>query len=549
MGTKTNQGIPMNNTLKPLTLAIALAFSPAIFAEDFIPQQSAPALEAMTEVTERPFKQEALIEDEYVSAEDQIQSYMETKGWTEGWDDKKKRTFVVHSETFNTEDPSYDTSFIEKRSQYAMITSMKAKAEIVEFMRTEMSAVDQITAPGTDANAELNEKYDAAISKIEKQQKTLIKLLAEVDAAEADKLRGVTWQELYKRYYEGLIKKLDETYTSGDIEAKKIAKYEKAKKKYDEASTSINKLEAEAEVIKGTVSLESESVVETLSKAPLMGASILLQAESWNEEEDEYEVATLMVWSPKLEKAAKAIVTGEVYPLKPKNGLSVQSWLKKQELATLVGPRQYIDKDGERWFLGAYAMPVEGSSSLKRKNKGLAKILAKKEAVMALYADIETHTQAKIVMQTRSADQLKGKDDTKIATSLAETTTQSIENRQVSGLSKLLSKTVIHPISQQKIYVIVYGISGSSASEALKMERSAFQSAASSNRSIQQSIADKKQLDKELIKSNAVVQSSNLSLAEEKKTKANVANQQVTIKSTSTTNSLLNAPSIDEDDF
>jgi hypothetical protein len=539
----------MKHTLKPLVLAISLAISPLVIAEDFIPQQSAPALEAMTAVTEAPFVQEALIEDDYVSAEDQIQNYMETKGWVEGWDVNKKRSFVVHAETFNTEDPSYDDSFVTKRSQYAMIASMKAKAEIVGFMRTEMSAVDQMTAPGTDAHAELNEKYDTAIDKIEKQQKTLIKLLAEVDAAEADKLRGVTWQELYKRYYEGLIKKLDETYTSGDIEAKKIARYEKAKKKYAEASTSINKLEAEAKVIKGTVSLESESVVETLAKAPLMGASILLQAESWNEEKEEYEVATLMVWSPKLEKAAKAIVTGEVYPLKPKNGLSVQNWLKTQELATLVGPRQYIDKDGERWFLGAYAMSVEGSSSLKRKNKGLAKILAKKEAVMALYADIETHTQAKVVLQTRSADQLKGKDDTKTATSLAETTTQSIKNRQVSGLSKLLSKTVIHPISQQEIYVIVYGISGNAAAEALKMERSAFQSAASGNRAIQQSAADKKQLDKELTKSNAVVQSSSISLAEEKKTKANVTNQSVKIKSTSTTHSLLNAPSIDEDDF
>jgi hypothetical protein len=539
----------MKHTLKPLVLAISLAISPLVIAEDFIPQQSAPALEAMTAVTEAPFVQEALIEDDYVSAEDQIQNYMETKGWVEGWDVNKKRSFVVHAETFNTEDPSYDDSFVTKRSQYAMIASMKAKAEIVGFMRTEMSAVDQMTAPGTDAHAELNEKYDTAIDKIEKQQKTLIKLLAEVDAAEADKLRGVTWQELYKRYYEGLIKKLDETYTSGDIEAKKIARYEKVKKKYAEASTSINKLEAEAKVIKGTVSLESESVVETLAKAPLMGASILLQAESWNEEKEEYEVATLMVWSPKLEKAAKAIVTGEVYPLKPKNGLSVQNWLKTQELATLVGPRQYIDKDGERWFLGAYAMSVEGSSSLKRKNKGLAKILAKKEAVMALYADIETHTQAKVVLQTRSADQLKGKDDTKTATSLAETTTQSIKNRQVSGLSKLLSKTVIHPISQQEIYVIVYGISGNAAAEALKMERSAFQSAASGNRAIQQSAADKKQLDKELTKSNAVVQSSSISLAEEKKTKANVTNQSVKIKSTSTTHSLLNAPSIDEDDF
>ena len=49
--------------------------------------------------------------------------------------------------------------------------------------------------------------------------------------------------------------------------------------------------------------------------------------------------------------------------------------------------------------------------------------------------------------------------------------------------------------------------------------------------------------------SYAVVQSSNISLAEENKVKANVTNQPVKIRSTSTTNSLLNAPSIDDDDF
>jgi len=539
----------MSYTLKPFALAITLAFSPATFAEDFIPQESAAGLEAVTQSTEQPFKQQALIEDNYVSAENQIQNYMETKGWSEGWDTKKKRMFVVFSARFDNESPSYDNSFITKRSQFALIAAMGAKAKIAEYMRTDMSAVDQINAPGTDVHAELNVKYAKAVKKIEYQQNKLIKLLAEVDAAEADKLRGVSWGELYKRYYEGLIKKLDETYSAGDIEAKQLETYEKAKRKYDEAAVAMQEIEAQAKTVQGTISLEATSMVETFAKAPIMGASILLQAESWNAEDDKYEVALLMVWSQKLEKAANAIITGETYPLKPKKGLSVQDWLKKQELATLVGPRQYVDKDGERWFLGAYAMPVEGSSSLERKNRGIADIFAKKETAMALYADIETKKTAEIAMQTRSAEDFKGKDNTEVATSFAEQTRQSIENRPVSGLSKLLSKKIVHPISQQKIYLVVYGISGSSASEALKMERSAYQSAAAGNRAIQQSSADKKELDKALVKSNAVVTGNNVSLVT-----TSAKNQAPTISQaahqvTANSQSLLNAPEIDEDDF
>ena len=60
-----------------------------------------------------------------------------------------------------------------------------------------------------------------------------------------------------------------------------------------------------------------------------MGTSILAQSESWNADEERYEVAVLTVWSPKLEKGAKGILTGEEQALKPKKALPVQKWLSK----------------------------------------------------------------------------------------------------------------------------------------------------------------------------------------------------------------------------
>lgn len=533
----------MNKTLKPLALMIALATSSSSFAEDFIPQQSSPGLEAMNQVAETPFKQEALIEEEYVPASDQIQEYMLSKGWQEGWDSKKKRMFIVYSETFNSENPSYDDSFVTIRSQYALIASLGAKAGIVEFMRTEMSAVDQISAPGTDVHAELNERYNKATKKIAAQQKKLVKLAAEVDKSYADQADGASWNDIGKRYWEGLITKLDNSYAAGDIDKANRKKYEKAKKYYNEAAVEMETIEAEAAKIQGAVSLEASSMVETLAKAPVMGASILLQAESWNAEEDEYEVAMLMVWSPKLEAAAKSIVTGENNPLKPKKGKSVHDWLKAQDLSTLIGPRTYVDKFGERWFIGAYAMPYDGSASLKRKNKGFAELFAKKEAVMALYADIETQKTAEIAMQTRSGG-LNGKDNTQVATSFAESTKQSIEGREVKGNAKLLSKTIVHPLSQQKIYVTVYGISGSSASEALKMERSAFESAGAVNSANTQSKNDRASLEKDLEAShNTTTASGSSTIVQGSEQESSMSKE----KSQSST--LFNAPEIDEDDF
>ena len=103
-------------------------------------------------------------------------------------------------------------------------------------------------------------------------------------------------------------------------------------------------------------------------------------------------------------------------------------------------------------------------------------MFAKKEAVISIYADIETHKQAQRASSTRSAG-LGQTDNTQVAESFAETTRQSIENRQVSGLSKVIGKKVKHPISGQNIYVVVYAISPESAQQALAMEKVSFEGA------------------------------------------------------------------------
>ncbi|NOH68282.1 hypothetical protein [Vibrio rotiferianus] len=531
----------MNNIITPLALAISIAVLPVASAADFIAKDSSPALEAVSEMAEQPYEQTEITEESYVSAEDQLRDLMSTRGWQQGWDADKKRIFVVHSETFDNEDPTYDDAFITKRSMFATLATMGAKAKVVEFMRTQMSAVDQLSAPGTDVHAELNEQFIKLEKKIASSQKALAKLLAEVDAAEADKLQGVTFEDRGKAFMDAVIRRLDNAYEAGQIEEAKLKKYEKAKARYEDAQTEYDEIVAKAETIKGSVSLEATSMVDTLAKAPLMGTSILAQSESWNAEEERYEVAVLTVWSPKLEQGAKGILTGDEQALKPKKALSVQKWLAKQDAATLVGPRTYVDNTGARWFIGAYAMPANGSSSKLRKNKGIADLMAKKEAVMALYADVETHKQAQVAMQTKTGE-LGGKDHTEVATSFAETTRQSVENRQVSGMSQLMSKTVVHPISQEKIYVAAYGVSGQSAAEALGLEYSAFQSAAEANRSnnairatgeaLQQLQLDSKA---EKVEVSTIGQSASSSASNKK-----------TISQSKT---LLNATDIDEDDF
>ncbi len=497
----------MNKLAQALALASIVLTVPA-FAKDFVSasavepvaEQTIPGdsgVQAIESTSTQPYQQEAPVEEAFISAEEQLNAYVQSKGWSTAWDPAKKRMFVVVAESFNVEDPSYDRSFVTKRSLYASLASMKAKANVIEFMRTQMSAQDQLTAPGTDVYESLNEQYSDAIKKVEAQQKAITKLLAEFNAAEAEHLDGVTWKDLSKEAMAAMIKRLDASFDTATIEQKKQERYQRAKSRYEEAMVTLDKIKSEAEAINGDVKMETSSSVETLAKAPLMGATVLAQAESWNADDEEYQIAVLMVWSEALEEGANSILQGKPLRLKTAQQKTVGEWLGTQDLSTMTGPRQFIDRDGVRWYIGAYSTLLEGSASAKRSARGRADLFAMKELAVSLYADLETHKQAEIASQTRNAG-LGGNDVTNVAESFAETTRQAIENRQIQGASKLTGKEILHPVSGQKMYVSVYAISSESAVSAIAAESRNYTNAFQAARSNTESVGFKQGLNQQI---------------------------------------------------
>jgi hypothetical protein len=437
---------------------------------------------------------------------------------------------------------------------------MGGKAKIAEFMRTKMSAMDQITAPGTNVHDQLNAKFNKQQRKLDVQKRLVVKLMAQLDTAEASKLAGVTWNDQGKALMNAIIKKLDKSFDEGKIAADKLDKFKQAKQRYADAETEMNRLEKAAKAIKGQVKQETLSEIDALAKAPIFGATVLAQAESYNADKQLYEVAVLMVWSHKLEASARALMTGETVKLKAKAGVTINKWIAKQDLATLVGSRQLIDENGERWFIGAYSMPYNNSASARRKAKGIADLMARKAAVMAVYADLETYKQAKIATQTRNAE-LGDNDSIAVSDSFAETTRQAIDNRHVSGLSKVMGKEVNHPISGQPIYVVVYAISGNSAKQALALEAKNYKSQLEIIGAQQQQKGIQAGYEQAVI--TATASTANFAMGKEQ-AQANVAvkptkavkpitsiNRKKAAATIGTTqsSSVLNAVDIDEDDF
>ena len=441
-----------------------------------------PGANAVMEAQEYPITPEPA-----ESAEDQINNFLTAKDWSTGWDKDKKRMFVIGSYEFTSEDPSYDDSFVAKREMAATIAILRAKAEVIEMIKSEVSASVKFEIPGTDVNADLRKKHQKSINKIAAQRKKLIALCREYKLAEADKLAGVTWGDRSKALMDAAIKKLDSKFNAEKIEEKKLKKFEKIKKLYDEGQNTLSSLEESYKSATGNITAKAESSVTQLASMPLYGAVTIAQSESWNEEDDKFQVAVLLTWSAKLERAARAISTMEDFTLKPssKKKLSVRKWLASQSLATMVGSRQYLDAEGRRYFLGITARQLTGKSSSDRKLRGLADMGAKRMCMFSIMGDLNSFKEAKTLMEERSGETLSSKDHSEIAESYEEKIEQSIDAKPVSGLSKFYYKTVVHPISQQKMYVTVWGIDASSITDLKRVEDRNYATRAAQGRTAQ----------------------------------------------------------------
>lgn len=391
--------------------------------------------------------------------------------WKEGYDQKKKRIIVIESADFKTADPASDAAFFIKREMAAKKAVLSAKVSIIQYINQDMSAVDLVNMPGTDVNRALGAERERLNTRLAQQKEILVNMLEKVDKAEADLLRGTTFGDRLNDLMAAAIKKLDQEYDANARDKQAKANYESAKANFAVAKRKYNELKEKAEAMQENVRERQESAVESMAKMPLYGSSVIMQTESWNKKNGRYQVAVMLCWSYAMERSARAIVTGEEYKVKPSaSAKSVQDWIESQNPATMVGPRQYIDEEGNRWFLGITARPYDDelSSSERRKNKGMTEMFAQQMAAFCIWADVESHKMAKQAMESRGNTKVQ-RDI--VAESYSEKLTQSFRNKKVRGMQRLFSEEMTHPITGNTIYVAVYGINSSAAKSALAIEK------------------------------------------------------------------------------
>ncbi|NJB68499.1 hypothetical protein GGQ74_002172 [Desulfobaculum xiamenense] len=402
------------------------------------------------------------------SIRDMVDEYLERSGVYEGWNEDKQVYVSIGEAAFDSEDPSYDDTFITKRSLKSMEAVLDGKSRIIEFIRTEMSVMDEASTPGTDLNALFKEELDKLERKMEAQRARVAKLLAEVDASEANVLQGITFGDRFKALMDAAIKKLDGKYSSQQIADEKKKRYEEVKARYAEAQNDYQRIESELKTRKGAKQETLSSKVETMSSMPLLGATTCAQFEAWDETEQRYRIAIITLWSKKMESVVRSFLKGEPTPVPP-GKCTLSQWVKGNNWATSTGGRRFRDNQGQVHFIGIGAAAVGGSASSEKRGRGIAEQIAKKEVATAIFADVSSHKVAEQMMETYSGTE---HDTSAAAESYASTLKQSIEGRHINGIQRIYGNVLKHPLSGQNIYVAIYAASGSSARDALFMEES-----------------------------------------------------------------------------
>jgi len=222
------------------------------------------------------------------------------------------------------------------------------------------------------------------------------------------------------------------------------------------------------ELLQRVQKMKQSSAAAFQAEMPLFGATCVRQSESWNK--GKYQVAVALVWSPALERSARAIITGNKVVCKPKeNGKSIEGWLEDVNPAFMSGPIQFVDADGTRWFLGvsAGAADEELDSLTLRTNRKLADLSAKQMVTFSLWGDVKSNEAMRQELASKTLD---GKSSTEVAQWLESKVSQAVKGLPLRGMSQLLSEEVEHPVTGGRIYVSIYGINQNAAEDMLKVE-------------------------------------------------------------------------------
>lgn len=482
-----------------IVLAAAVAVGTgAMMAQDMVAAQEAPKTvteaidpdkgpeivkEAEQKQPEVKAEQEKMAQEQeeknkFIPAAEAVRKLLKTLKLREGYDRKKKAIIVIGEAAIKVSDPASDTMFMNTRAMKAMEAYLNAKAEIVRSINNDVRGVDRVACQAEFGEEKVEKVIAEKKAAFEAKKAEFAKKLEQLDMAEAEAFRGVTLSDRFGALLDAIIKKLDGSYAKEKIAAEKKALYDAIKEESAVLAEEYKLLEEQVKNLPKYPQNELSNDAVMISKMPILGASVLVQSEAWDEKEKVYEVAMAVVWSPKLQANAFKLIRGDLTPLATKGKYSIEDWLEEQYLPNMIGSRRIVDNEGQCVFFGIGAADISGRVIDRKAKKALADSDAIQAVARSLFTDIDAYRETKRNLKEYTDDLSTSK------ARLAEVTS-SRHDVNLKGCSRVKSMECVHPISKRRTYVTVYCIDPDLNKEASALMRKAYADAGLSVKAIQ----------------------------------------------------------------
>ena len=411
-------------------------------------------------------------EKAFVSAEEIVKStlrkelHLDTKYYPD-----RKAMVVVGIAEVKISDPANDKQFISIRNIKATEAFLDAKAQIIRAISQRIETFD-CAATAVEDTDEKNLRPEEVVFKknleeFKKKSAVLAKKLAVLDAKEAEALNGVTLNDQFGAILTGIAKKLDAAFDPSSISAEKIRVRDEVKAECASLEKELEVLKAECAKLPKRPNNELESRTKLTSSMPLLGATVLTQAESWDKTDGTYQVALGVVWSRKLQDVAKRTGCGDFEAGQKKGEYSLTKWMSMQDFRCMLGPRKMTDNEGRTIYLGIAAADMMGTVASRKGKRRLAQVDAQNFVVFSLFGDVAAYTETSRKYKEFGNEET-GEEFQKLNETLRDVVSQNFAG-DIQGSMPLseFAGEVIHPISGRKIYVVPYYLDPSLAKDSV----------------------------------------------------------------------------------
>ncbi|MGN0852593.1 MAG: hypothetical protein ACI4Q3_04365 [Kiritimatiellia bacterium] len=401
-----------------------------------------------------------------------VQKALRERGYEQGYNEEKGSIIQIGQAIENADDPTAPDLML-RRELLVRQAELHARMQIAATVRQRMDGSTRVKTPGTDEQKAFMAQYAEQIAAAEQLKAKTAALLQTLEQAEANMLAGVTTDDQWKRLMDGIIRRIDAKYGRDDIVAEKQQQYLKIKAAYEEARAQLDDLKQKQDTMFPRKTVETE--IAAYAQFRLAGAVTLVQAESWDGKH--LQVAVAVVWSPKLqERALRALGCGEPSAGKASDktlGAWLQELADSNELAKLVGTRQFVDNWGRQYVLGFSAAEIPDDATDYEDAIMQADLLARQAVAFNLFSEGEGSARVKAGMA-----KFKGRAAEAAAKVAADMVQELPKDFTVSGLGKLFGQKCRNELSGKDIYVSVAGIDTALAGRSSDILRSWYAAAA-----------------------------------------------------------------------